>query len=52
MEIETIKKSQREKTLEIEKPRKDARSYRCEHHQQNMRDRRKNLTYRRYHRKH
>jgi hypothetical protein len=33
MEIKTIKKSQRETTLEI-------RSHRCKHHQQNTRDRR------------
>jgi hypothetical protein len=53
MEIETIKKIQRE----IDSPgdrkhRKDIRTPRCKHHQQNTRDRRANLRCRRYHRKH
>jgi prefoldin subunit 5 len=52
MEIETIKKSQRETTLEIEKTKKEIRSHRCKHHQYNTRDRRENLRGRRYHRKH
>jgi hypothetical protein len=43
MEIETIKKSQRETTLEIENLGKEIRSHRCKHHQQNTRDRRENL---------
>ena len=34
------------------KPRKEIRSYRSKHHQQNKKDRRENLRYRRYHRKH
>ena len=42
MGIETIKKSQREATLEMENLIK---SHRCKHHQHNTRDRR-------YHRKH
>jgi hypothetical protein len=47
MEIETIKKSQKETTLEIE-----VRSHRCNYHQQNTRDKRENLRCRRYNRKH
>ena len=48
MEIEAIKTSQRERTLEMENhgdgnPRKDSSSHRCKHHQQNIRDRRENL---------
>jgi hypothetical protein len=34
------------------KPRKEVRSHRCKHNQQNTRDRRENLRCRRYHRKH
>jgi hypothetical protein len=34
------------------KPRKEVKSYRCKHHQQNTRDRKENLRCRRYHRKH
>jgi hypothetical protein len=46
MEKETIKKSQRETTLEVENKvkRSEIRSHRCRHHQQNTRDRRENLT--------
>jgi peptidoglycan hydrolase CwlO-like protein len=33
MKVETVKKSQRETTLKIEKSRKDIRSHRCKHHQ-------------------
>jgi hypothetical protein len=51
MEIETIKKSQRETTLGIENLGA-IRSHRWKHHQQNTRDRRENLMCRRYHRKH
>jgi hypothetical protein len=51
MEIETIKNSQRETTLEIKKTKKENRSHRYKHHQQNKRDRRKNLRCRRYHKK-
>jgi hypothetical protein len=52
MEIETIKKSQKETTLELEKRslRKEIGSHRCKH--QNIRDRRETLRGRRYHRKH
>jgi hypothetical protein len=35
----------------IRKPKKEIRSHRCKHHQQNKRDRRENLRGRRYHRK-
>jgi FtsZ-binding cell division protein ZapB len=53
MEIESIKKSQRKTTLEIKKKkktRKEIRSHKRKHHQQNnTRDRRENLRYRRYH---
>jgi hypothetical protein len=53
MEVETIKKSQRETNLEIQNlGKKSGAVYRCKHHQQNTRDRRENLGYRRYHRKH
>ena len=34
------------------KPRKEIKSHRCKHHQQNTRDRRENLRGRRYHRNH
>jgi hypothetical protein len=36
----------------VRNPRKDSRSHRCKHHQENTRDRRGNLRCRRYHRKH
>jgi hypothetical protein len=36
----------------VRKPRKEMRSHRCKHHQQNTRDRRENQRGRRYHRKH
>jgi hypothetical protein len=36
----------------VRKPRKEVRSHRCKHHQQNARDRRENIRGRRYHRKH
>ena len=36
----------------VRKPRKEVRSHRCKHHQQNTRDRRENLRCKRYHRKH
>ena len=45
MEVETIKKSQRETTLDIE-----IRNHRCEHQKQNTRDGRENLRCRRFHR--
>jgi hypothetical protein len=37
---------------EDRKPRKEIRSYRCKHHQQNARDRREDPRCRRYHREH
>jgi predicted RNase H-like nuclease (RuvC/YqgF family) len=40
MKIETIKKSLREATLEIENLGKRSKSHRYKHHQQNTRDRR------------
>jgi hypothetical protein len=43
MKIETIRKPQMEVPLEIEKPRKEIRSYRYKHHQQTTRDGRDNL---------
>jgi hypothetical protein len=53
MEIETIKKSQRATDNTGDRnPRKEIRSHRCKLHQQNTRDRRENLKFRRYHRKH
>jgi hypothetical protein len=51
MEIEIIKKSQRETSLEIENLGKRS-GVRCKHHQQNTRDRKENLRCRRYQRKH
>ena len=52
MEVETIKKLQRETILETENLRKRSGVIDSEHHQENIRDRRENLRYRRYHRKH
>ena len=49
MEIETVKKSQRETALELENLGKRSG---VKHHQQNTRDRRENLRCRRYHSKH
>jgi hypothetical protein len=49
MEIEKIRKSQRETTLESGNLGKRSG---CKCHQQNTRDRRENLRCRRYHRKH
>jgi hypothetical protein len=51
LEIETIKKSQKETTWELENQGK-IRSHRCKYHQQNTKNRKKNLRGRRYHRKH
>jgi len=48
MEIQVIKKSKRQTILGDRKPKKDIRSHRYKHYQQNKRDRREN---RRYHRK-
>jgi hypothetical protein len=36
----------------VRKPRKEIRSHRCKHHQQNTKDKRENLRCRRYLRKH
>jgi hypothetical protein len=47
VEVET-KKTQREATIEMEKPGKEVRNYICKHCQQNTRDRRENLRCRRY----
>jgi hypothetical protein len=53
MELETIKKSIRKgDNPGVRKPRKEIRSHRCKHHQQNTRDRRENLRCKRCHRKH
>ena len=52
MEIETVKKSQRETALELENLGKRSGVIDARHHQQNTRDRRENLRGRRYHRKH
>jgi hypothetical protein len=49
MEVETIKNSQRETTLEIENLGKKSGAI---DHQQSTRDRKENLRYRRFHRKH
>jgi hypothetical protein len=50
--IETINKSQRETDNPgVRKPRKEIRSHRYKHHQQNTRDGRENLKCRRYHKK-
>jgi hypothetical protein len=40
MEIETIKKIIKQDNTGDRKPRKETRSHRCKHHQQNTRDRR------------
>ena len=48
MKIETIKKSQRETTPEVENLGKRYRCHRCKHQQQNTRDRRENLRCRRH----
>jgi hypothetical protein len=52
MEVETIKKSQRETTLEIEILGKKIRNHRCEHQQQNTRDGKENLRCTRFYREH
>jgi hypothetical protein len=53
MEIETIKEYNRRQTLELEnKLRKEIRSHRCKHHQQNTRDKRENLRGRIFYRNH
>lgn len=52
MEIETITEITKGEKPGDRKPRKEIRSYRCKHYQQNTRDRRKTLKGSRYHRKH
>ena len=52
METETIKKITKGDNPESSKPRKEIRSYRYKHHQQNTNDRRETSRCRRYHRKH
>ena len=52
MEVETIKKTQRETTLEIENLGKKSGVTDKKHHQQNIRDRRESLRCRRYDGKH
>jgi hypothetical protein len=52
MEIETMKKITKGNLPGVIKPRKEVRSHRCKHNQQNTRDRRENPRGRRYHRKH
>jgi hypothetical protein len=53
MEVETMKKSQRENTLEIENlGKKSGAIGASKHSQQDTRDKRENLRCRRYHRKH
>ena len=52
IEVETKKDTTKGDSSGDRKPRKEVRSYRCKHHQQNTRDRRENLRCRRFHRKH
>jgi hypothetical protein len=52
MEVETIKKSQWETTLEIEKPRKETRRHRCKITKRIQEIEEENLRCRRFHRKH
>jgi hypothetical protein len=52
MEVETIKKNSMGDNSRDRNPRKEIRSHRCKHHQQNTRDGRENLKCRRFHRKH
>jgi hypothetical protein len=52
IEVETIKKSQRETNSGDRHPRKEVKSHRCKQHQQNTIDRGENLRGRRFHRKH
>jgi hypothetical protein len=52
MDVETIKKSQRKTTLEIENLGKRSGVHRCKHQQKNTRDGKENLKCRRFHRKH
>jgi hypothetical protein len=50
--VETTKKTQNEKTLEIETLGKKIRNHRCKHQQQNSSDQRENLRCRRFHKEH
>jgi hypothetical protein len=53
-EVESIKKKKKNTNggkPGCGKPRKEVRNYRSKYHQQNTRDRRENLRYRRYHRR-
>jgi hypothetical protein len=52
MEKETIKKITKGDNSGNRKPKKEIRSHRCKHNQQNTRDRREHLRYRRHHGKH
>ena len=52
MEVETMKKTQTETTLEDRNPRKEIRNHRYQHQQQNTRNGRENLRCRRFHREH
>jgi peptidoglycan hydrolase CwlO-like protein len=52
MELEKNKEITKRDNPGVRKPRKEIRSHRCKHHQQNIRDRRENLRCRRYHRRH
>ena len=47
IEVETKKDTTKGDNSGDRKPRKEVRSYRCKHHQQNTRDRRENLRCRR-----
>ena len=47
IEVETKKDTTKGDSSGDRKPRKEVRSYRCKHHQQNTRDRRENLRCRR-----
>jgi hypothetical protein len=49
VEVETIKKTQRDKSGD-RNPRKEIRNHRCKLQQQNTRDGRENLRYRRFQR--
>jgi hypothetical protein len=51
MEVENNKEITKGDNLGDRKPRKEIRSHRCKHHQQNTKDRRESLRGRRYYRK-
>ena len=52
MELENNKEITKGDNPEDRKPRKEIESHRYKHYQQNAKDRRENLGYRKYHRKH